>query len=68
MDVGEHDGADAFYLDDDVEVLTDALYITGVSFEDAVRDAYMVTWVEVLTGEYLAACGVVGGKESQQID
>ena len=63
MDEGEHYGADAFDLDDDVFVAADALDVAFVAGEDAAGDADALSAAEVGFVEDLAACGVGGGEE-----
>ncbi len=66
MDEGEEHHADAFDLDDDVFVFADALDETFVAFEGAAGDADALVLSEILFGEDLASCGVVGCEQFQQ--
>lgn len=68
MYVGEHDGADAFDLDDDVEVASDASDVPLIAAENAAGDANVVARAECAVGEYLTACVVVGSEQAQQVD
>ena len=67
MNEGEEDEADAFDLDHDVFVFLDSLYVAFVAFVVAAGDAHFLVFPEILFGEYLAAGGVVGCEEAEQL-
>ena len=67
VDEGEEDEADAFDLDHDVFVFLDSLNVAFVAFVVAAGDAHFLVFPEILFGEYLAAGGVVGCEEAEQL-
>ena len=68
MDVGEHDGAEAFDLGDDVFVFFDALDGAFVAFVEAADDADALSGFVIGFGEDFTAGGVVGCQESEQFN
>lgn len=67
MDEGEGDGADAFDLDYDVAVALDAAHVAAVAGEGAGDDFYGLAGVEVGAVVYLAAGGVGGREEAEEL-
>lgn len=67
VDVGEEDQADAFDLDGDVAVAGHADHGAFVAGEDAAGDADALRGSEVAHIIYVAAGGVVGRQELQQV-
>ena len=68
VDVGEHDGAEAFDLGDDVFVFFDALDGAFVAFVEAADDADALSGFVIGFGEDFTASGVVGCQESEQFN
>ena len=62
----EEDKADAFDADDDVSVFADALHASFVAFEWSGGYADALAFAEFAFAVYLAACGIVGGEESEE--
>ena len=66
MDEGEEDEADAFDADYDVAVFADALHASFVAFEGSGGHADALAFAEVAFAVDFAACGVVGGEETEE--
>ena len=61
---GEHDKADAFYLDYNVLVFLDTLYVAFIAFVEATGDSDMLVLSEILFIENLATSCIVGCKQA----
>ena len=68
MDEGEHDKADAFYLDNDVFVLFHALHASFVAFEWSTGDSHPLPFFEILFLVDFSAGGIVCRQKFKQVD